>query len=66
MCEFPPGFDYETLVTDEDRELRKLALPSIPRMRQNTSVRNMRLFHSHLMTRNFVPIGQNMCVRSGN
>ena len=26
MCEFPPGFDYETLVTDEDRELRKLAL----------------------------------------
>lgn len=26
MCEFPPEFDYETLVTDEDRELRKLAL----------------------------------------
>ncbi|MGF0036482.1 hypothetical protein HF882_06775 [Victivallis vadensis] len=26
MSEFPPGFDYETLITDEDRELRKLAL----------------------------------------
>ena len=26
MSEFPFGFDYETLVTDEDRALRKLAL----------------------------------------
>ncbi len=26
MSEFPPGFDYETLITDEDRELRRLAL----------------------------------------
>lgn len=26
MSDFPPGFDYETLITDEDRELRKLAL----------------------------------------
>ena len=26
MSEFPPGFDYETLITDEDRALRKLAL----------------------------------------
>ena len=26
MSDFPLGFDYETLKTDEDRELRKLAL----------------------------------------
>lgn len=26
MSDFPPGFDYETLITDEDRELRRLAL----------------------------------------
>ncbi len=26
MSEFPFGFDYETLITDEDRALRKLAL----------------------------------------
>ena len=26
MSDFPPGFDYETLITDEDRALRKLAL----------------------------------------
>ena len=26
MSEFPPGFDYEALITDEDRELRRLAL----------------------------------------
>lgn len=26
MSEFPPGFDYEALITDEDRELRRLTL----------------------------------------
>ncbi len=26
MSDFPPGFDYETLITDEDRELQRLAL----------------------------------------
>lgn len=26
MSEFPFGFNYETLITDEDRALRKLAL----------------------------------------
>lgn len=26
MSDFPPGFDYETLITDEDRELRKTVL----------------------------------------
>lgn len=26
MSDFPPGFDYETLITDEDRELRRLTL----------------------------------------
>lgn len=26
MSEFPLGFDYKTLTTDEDRELRELAL----------------------------------------
>lgn len=25
MSDFPPGFDFESLITDEDRELRELA-----------------------------------------
>ncbi len=26
MSDYPPGFDYETLVSNDDRHLRKLAL----------------------------------------